>query len=109
MTSTENTEIICETNAFPRSENQVAVEPVIIISGGPGTAQSEGNVDTEFWYIDKWSSPYTWGCDDDSCKPKEGEIIVIPAGQVILLDETTPVLARLFKYNYDYTFRKNPL
>ena len=51
--------------------------------------------DTEFWYVDRWSSPYTWGCTDDSCKPKAGEIIVIPEGQVILLDETTPILAVL--------------
>ena len=46
----------------------------------------------KFWYIDRWSSPYSWGCTDDSCKPQEGEIVVIPAGQVILLDETTPLL-----------------
>ena len=67
------------------------------INGGPGQAVVAGinEADTQFWYIDRWSSPYTWGCTDNSCLPQEGEIIVIPAGQVILLDITTPVLAVL--------------
>ena len=72
---------------------QVPVEPVVTISGGPGRALYE-NLET-FWYIDRWSSSYTWGCPDDSCLPKQGEIIVIPRGQVILLDITTPILAVL--------------
>ena len=42
-----------------------------------------------------WCSSYTWGCSDESCKPKAGEIVVVPAGQVLLLDETTPILAVL--------------
>ena len=48
-----------------------------------------------FWYIDRWSSPYTWGCVDESCKPKEGDIVHVSAGQVLLLDETTPVIKLL--------------
>ena len=92
--TTTDTEITCVTNAFPRDRDQVPVAPVVFIDNGPGTAVDGGNdpADIEFWYVDRWSSPYTWGCTDDSCKPQAGEIIVIPAGQVILLDETTPVL-----------------
>ena len=92
-----DTEITCVTNAFPRDRAQEPVAPVVFIDNGPGTAISGAakESDIEFWYVDRWSSPYTWGCTDDSCKPKAGEIIVIPAGQVILLDETTPILAVL--------------
>ena len=96
--------IICETSAFPRNDAetgafnpQIPVTPEVLIAGGPGFAMVDDESDEahQFWYIDRWSSPYTWGCSDDSCKPQAGEIIVIPEGQVILLDETTPHLAVL--------------
>ena len=96
--SVKDTKITCVTNAFPRGQDQIPVAPVVFIDNGPGTAIVPNDVvpkHTEFWYVDRWSSPYTWGCTDDSCKPKAGEIIVIPEGQVILLDETTPILAVL--------------
>ena len=92
--SSSNTRIICETSALARGVSQVAVTPDVTISGGGGKAISESDEAT-FWYIDRWSSPYTWGCDNDSCKPQEGEIVVIDAGQTLLLDETTPKLAVL--------------
>ena len=88
-----NSQVVCETAPFPREKSQIAVEPVIFVSGGAGKATNVN--DETFWYIDRWSSPYTWGCNDDSCKPKAGEIIVIPKDQVILLDESTPHLAVL--------------
>ena len=94
--SVSDTEIVCETGVFPRDGTaQEPIDPVVTIANGPGIALSDGTEATQFWYIDRWSSPYTWGCGDDSCKPQDGEIIVIPAGQVILLDETTPHLAVL--------------
>ena len=95
--SVSDTEIQCVSGPFPRTEMQVKVDPTIVISGGPGMAVSQGvtEADTQFWYIDRWSSPYTWGCTDETCKPTEGDIIVIPQGQVILLDESTPILAVL--------------
>ena len=93
VSSVSDTEIICQTSSFDRSIAQEPVAPVVNVLGGPGLAVVDAGV--EFWYIDRWSSPYTWGCDDDSCKPQAGEIIVIPAGQVILLDESTPKLAVL--------------
>jgi len=95
--SVTDTQIVCVTNAFPRGREQVATAPVVFIPGGAGTATNAAvnEKDTKFWYMDRWSSPYTWGCTDDSCKPQAGEIIVVPAGQVLLLDETTPLLAVL--------------
>ena len=91
--SVSDSEIVCETSAFPKGTEQVPAAPVVTILGGPGVALVDDGV--EFWYIDRWSSPYTWGCDNDSCKPKEGEIIVVQKGQVLLLDETTPHLVAL--------------
>ena len=48
--------------------------------------------DTQIWYqyIDRWSSPYTWGGED--LMPKEGDSVLIQRGQVVFLDTDTPVL-----------------
>lgn len=45
-----------------------------------------------FFYIDVWSSPYTWG---GLSPPEEGMFAVITPGQTILLDTSTPVLKML--------------
>ena len=89
--SIESTEIICETE--PYSGVKEPVQPVVTITGNSLAKFSDPT--TTFWYIDRWSSPFTWGCNDDSCKPQAGDIVVIPKGQVILLDESTPILAVL--------------
>ena len=86
--------ITCETGPLDRSLHQKAVHPVVNIAGGPGNARHDSD-DTTFWYIDRWSNSYTWGCSDQSCKPAAGDMVVITAGQVILLDETTPILSVL--------------
>ena len=59
-----DTQITCVTNAFPRDRQQVPIAPVVFIDNGPGTAVSGAAApgDIEFWYVDRWSSPYTWGC-----------------------------------------------
>lgn len=51
--------------------------------------QEEG---IEFWYIDLWSSVYTWGA---TSIPEEGDFIVVPKGQVLLVDTDTPILKML--------------
>ena len=43
-----------------------------------------------FYYVDVWSSTATWG---GAPVPAADEFIVIPEGQVILLDQSTDVLA----------------
>ena len=48
--------------------------------------------DADFFYIDVWSSVYTWGGES---LPAAGEFVVIPAGQTLLLDTDTPVLSFL--------------
>ena len=42
-----------------------------------------------YQYIDRWSSPYTWG---GQSPPGEGESVLIRPGQVVFLDTDTPVL-----------------
>ncbi|XP_066939673.1 fibrocystin-L-like [Macrobrachium rosenbergii] len=52
-----------------------------------GIATTDENA--EFFYIDRWSSIYTWGGEP---VPSQGQLVVIEEGQTILLDESTEVL-----------------
>ncbi|XP_072562121.1 PKHD1 like 1, tandem duplicate 1 [Paramormyrops kingsleyae] len=83
--STNSTHIICITNAQPQSQKAM----VRISIGNRGIAKT-GNAD--FFYIDVWSSTYTWG---GQSPPETGMFVVITKGQTILLDMTTPVLKML--------------
>ncbi|XP_051729222.1 fibrocystin-L-like [Ctenopharyngodon idella] len=83
--SANESQIICVTNSQPRSqETQVRVQ-----LGNRGIARMNN---ATFFYIDVWSSPYTWG---GLSPPEEGTFAVITAGQTILLDTSTPVLKML--------------
>ena len=53
------------------------------------------NTELVFNYVDAWSSTYTWGCNDDSCHPEAGDIVVISHGQHVTLDVDTPLLKAL--------------
>uniref|UniRef100_A0A803KL97 Dual-specificity protein phosphatase 22 n=1 Tax=Xenopus tropicalis TaxID=8364 RepID=A0A803KL97_XENTR len=80
-----STHIICVTGAHSPSQRtkvQVNIE-------GKGLATMEN---ASFFYIDVWSSRYTWGGDT---LPDEGSLAVITQGQTILLDQSTPVLKML--------------
>ncbi|XP_076157842.1 PKHD1 like 1, tandem duplicate 1 [Alosa pseudoharengus] len=83
--SANNTAIICVTNAQARSqETKVRVEV-----GDKGVALMDH---ADFFYIDVWSSRYTWG---GLSPPEKGSFAVITKGQTILLDTSTPVLKML--------------
>ncbi|KAK9957826.1 hypothetical protein ABG768_012036 [Culter alburnus] len=83
--SANESQIICVTNSQPRSqETQVRVQ-----LGNRGIARMNN---ATFFYIDVWSSPYTWG---GLSPPDEGTFAVITPGQTILLDTSTPVLKML--------------
>ncbi|XP_050685917.1 fibrocystin-L-like isoform X2 [Eriocheir sinensis] len=45
-----------------------------------------------FFYIDRWSSVFTWGNEP---VPSEGQLVVVDEGQTVLLDQSTPVLKML--------------
>ena len=77
-------EIICITERSGRTVR----EKVMVFIEGKGFALS----DFEFWYIDVWSSRFTWG---GLPPPTEGDFVVVPRGQTLLLDVRTPVLSYL--------------
>ncbi|XP_022097673.1 fibrocystin-L-like isoform X1 [Acanthaster planci] len=83
--SESTTEIICETGPHsPPEMTKVRVEV-----GNNGIATQDN---ADFYYIDVWSSRYTWGNQDP---PVEGDFVVVPAGQTLLLDISTPILKML--------------
>ena len=79
------TSIVCETGASGRTVR----ENVLVYINDKGYAMSEG---IEFWYVDLWSSRFTWG---GGPLPEEGDFVVIPRGQTLILDTVTPVLGYL--------------
>ncbi|KAL3885610.1 hypothetical protein ACJMK2_025660 [Sinanodonta woodiana] len=87
VSSVTDTVIVCVTGPHYGSiKTKVRVE----VSGN-GIAKQQEESQT-FYYVDRWSSPYTWG---GGSLPAEGEMVVIPKGQTILLDTDTPVLSML--------------
>ena len=83
--SESSTEISCYTNFH----NGAIEAPVIVEVPSQGYANYENIENAIFFYIDRWSSIWTWG---GTGTPMKGEYIVITNGQTILLDESTPIL-----------------
>ena len=80
-----NTFIRCYTN-----EHQGSIKALIeVLVPGQGLADYIDENYAEFYYIDRWSSPWTW---EGRGTPLEDEFIVVSEGQTILLDESTPKL-----------------
>ena len=84
VVSRTETEITCTTN---RSGRTVRASVMVWVDE-KGFAISNA----EFWYVDLWSSVFTWG---GGPLPREGDFVVIPKGQTLVLDTKTPVLAYL--------------
>ncbi|XP_076610974.1 PKHD1 like 1, tandem duplicate 1 [Chaetodon auriga] len=80
--SANNTHIICVTNAQRQSQET----KVRVSIGDRGIAKMDN---ADFFYIDVWSSRFTWG---GLPPPEKGFFAVITKGQTILLDTSTPVL-----------------
>ncbi|XP_004640150.1 fibrocystin-L [Octodon degus] len=76
------TYIICVTNAHSPS----GWASVHVNIRNIGLAKMEN---TDFLYIDAWSSNFSWG---GKPPPEEGSLAVITKGQILLLDQSTPVL-----------------
>ncbi|CAG5089689.1 Oidioi.mRNA.OKI2018_I69.PAR.g12308.t1.cds [Oikopleura dioica] len=91
ITDLTDTQIICTTQASALGSFKGVVTVYI---EGKGNAQADESL-VQFWYIDRYSSTYTWGCTDGSCKPVAGDIVVVSTGQTLLLDESTELLAVL--------------
>ncbi|XP_066530272.1 fibrocystin-L-like [Hoplias malabaricus] len=80
-----DTQVVCVTNAQPVSQ----LTKVRVLVGTRGIAKMDN---ADFFYIDVWSSRYTWGGESP---PEQGTFAVITKGQTILLDVSTPVLKML--------------
>ena len=76
-----DTYIVCETGA----SGYTVKASVMVYVEGKGFAVSN----SEFYYVDLWSSPYTWG---GGPLPIEGDFVIVPSGQRLVLDIRTPVL-----------------
>lgn len=92
--SSTSSEIVCDTGASGRTIRA----QVMVFVEGKGFAQSEN---ITFWYVDLWSSRFTWGNDDP---PREGEFVVIPRGQTLVLDTVTEVLSYLLVQGGELVF-----
>ncbi|XP_066278772.1 fibrocystin-L-like [Branchiostoma lanceolatum] len=83
--SASTTQIVCVTEAHQGS----AKTKVRVDVGDQGIATQDN---ADYWYIDRWSSVFTWGRGP---LPEAGDFVVVPAGQTLLLDTDTPVLKML--------------
>lgn len=54
-----------------------------------------------FSYVMRWSDIRTWGTD---MPPINGDLIYVPAGMNLLVDESTPILAGILVQNGTITF-----
>ncbi|CBY32974.1 unnamed protein product [Oikopleura dioica] len=81
-----NTTISC----YVASHLSMSSSPIRLISKNDGYVSFSMK---RFEVIDNWSEQWTWGCTDiDPCKPVAGDLVEIPEGAKILLDESTPIL-----------------
>ncbi|XP_057684607.1 fibrocystin-L-like [Corythoichthys intestinalis] len=83
--SANDTQIVCITGAQRQSQETV----VQVSIRDQGIAKTDN---AYYFYIDVWSSIYTWG---GLPPPEKGSLAVISKGQTILLDTSTPVLKLL--------------
>ena len=88
VASESSTEIVCYTNYHAGAIKA----PVVVDVPDQGYAVYSDPDAAIFYYIDRWSSIWTWG---GLGTPLKDEFIVITEGQTILLDVSTPVLAFL--------------
>uniref|UniRef100_A0A8C5QTU9 Fibrocystin-L n=1 Tax=Leptobrachium leishanense TaxID=445787 RepID=A0A8C5QTU9_9ANUR len=96
--------LLCETPA-QNDTNSLQTCDVLVVNGNGASVEINNSfsysstltpvvydVKNDFFYIDVWSSKYTWGGESP---PDEGFLAVITQGQTILLDQSTPVLKML--------------
>jgi hypothetical protein len=68
------------------------IESMKITVDIPGLGFALVSDDAKFLYIDRWSALTTWRHQEP---PVEGDFVVIPDGQVVLMDVKTPILSVL--------------
>jgi hypothetical protein len=88
VVSHSSTEITCITGL--RTPDMI--ESMKITVDIPGLGFALVSDDAKFLYIDRWSALTTWRHQEP---PVEGDFVVIPDGQVVLMDVKTPILSVL--------------
>lgn len=58
-------------------------------------------INEKFRYVMKWSDPRTWGTD---LPPVENDLVYVPQGMHLLVDESTPILAGIIIENATIEF-----
>jgi hypothetical protein len=81
------TQVECITS-FRTSVNDPSIELRSTEAGSAGLALYDNRF-VYFRYLDRWSSLTTWKYQEP---PVDGDTVVIPAGQSVLLDVNTPIL-----------------
>ncbi|CAK8682961.1 unnamed protein product [Clavelina lepadiformis] len=85
ISASNDRSISCRTSSHKGSiKTKVTVQV-----GDLGIATQDG---ADFFYIDRWSSVFTWGGDS---LPTDEDFVIIQAGQTVLLDTHTAVLKML--------------
>ncbi|KAJ3227695.1 Fibrocystin-L [Clydaea vesicula] len=74
-------------NCITGKNNNGGKFPPVITSELLGSSHT--NDDVQFWYMDRWSSRFTWGNQD---LPSIGQSVWIAPNQVVMLDVDTPRL-----------------
>ncbi|XP_061164553.1 fibrocystin-L-like [Saccostrea echinata] len=85
VTSWTDTQIVCNTD----QHTETGKYKVSVTVPGNGLANPGGY---EFFYVDIWSSTFTW---ENGILPKKDELVVIKEGHTVLLDISPPVLDTL--------------
>lgn len=80
--SVTDTSIVCTTGK--RDANPTAFTFVVTVSGNIASLNTDS-----FLYAYRWSDTLTWGGD---LAPIDGDTVYVPAGMVLLVDQTTPNL-----------------
>ena len=77
-----DTQIVCTVGARPNLPTQLSF--VVSVSGNIASKSVP-----DFFYAFRWSDPSTWGGD---IPPIDGDAVSVPAGMVLLVDQSTPNL-----------------
>jgi hypothetical protein len=86
--TSSSTSITCITGARPYGQIAPLSVAVNVLSNGAGLAIYDPRY-VYFRYLDRWSSPNTWRYQEP---PVAGDSVVIPAGQLLLVDVSPPEL-----------------
>eukprot|EP00930_Biecheleria_cincta_P023408 TRINITY_DN1691_c0_g3_i1.p1 TRINITY_DN1691_c0_g3~~TRINITY_DN1691_c0_g3_i1.p1 ORF type:complete len:2461 (+),score=365.35 TRINITY_DN1691_c0_g3_i1:773-7384(+) len=100
--SANGTAVMCTTTERDRGITPHSTE---VWLAGRGRAIVTGiGEDTTFKYVDKWSNVYSWA---DSEPPVDGDTVIVPEGQAIMLDTNSPKLFLLLITGYFEFDRKD--